>query len=94
MNVIGRKPTLFFVAVLCVGQFVWTCNVERAGLGVLGITLSVGVVALCLLGFERLRALGALLVGEAKAKKFARDTAENENSFEVPFAAEGSCEIR
>jgi uncharacterized membrane protein YfcA len=27
---IGRKPTLLIVAVLCVGQFVWTCWAERA----------------------------------------------------------------
>jgi uncharacterized protein len=94
VNLVGRKPTLLFVAVLCVGQFVWTCSTERASLGFSGLILALGAVALCLLGFERLRAWGALLVGEAKAKKFARNTAEKENSFEVPLAAEVSCEIR
>lgn len=71
---IGRKPTLLFVAVLCVGQFVWTCYVERAALGVMGLVLSLGAVGLALLGFEKLRAWGAVLVGEAKAKR--RRTAE------------------
>lgn len=29
VSLIGRKPTLLFVAVLCVGQFLWTCHTER-----------------------------------------------------------------
>jgi uncharacterized membrane protein YfcA len=73
VDLIGRKPTLIFVAVLCVGQFVWTCFVERSALGATGIlvaALSVGVV---LLGFERLRAWGAVLAGEARARRGARD---------------------
>jgi uncharacterized protein len=68
VNLIGRKPTLLFVAVLCVGQFVWTCYTERVALGLIGMLLSAAAVGIALLGFERLRALGAVLVGEAKAK--------------------------
>jgi uncharacterized membrane protein YfcA len=55
---IGRKPTLLFVAVLCVAQFLWTCYAERAALGAVGILLAVFAVALALFGFERLRAWG------------------------------------
>ncbi|MEO3678297.1 sulfite exporter TauE/SafE family protein [Rheinheimera sp. FR7-31] len=61
---IGRKPTLVVVALLCVLQFFWTMHSERASLGVAGTVLSVLAVALCLLGFEQLRRFGARLVGE------------------------------
>ena len=69
VNLIGRKPTLLVVAVLCVGQFIWTCYTEWTALGPLGLLLALGAVGLALLGFERLRAWGAVLVGEAKAKR-------------------------
>lgn len=69
---IGRRPTLLFVAVLCVGQFVWTCYVERAALGFLGTLLAVAAVGATLLGFERLRAWGAVLVGERRSRWAAR----------------------
>lgn len=72
VDLIGRRPTLLFVAVLCVGQYVWTCYNERAALGVLGVVLSLGMVGVCLLGFERLRAWGAVLVGEARARSQAQ----------------------
>lgn len=62
---IGRKPTLIFVALLCVGQFVWTCHAERVALGASGILLAVCAVALALVGFERLRAWGRMLNHEA-----------------------------
>ncbi|KPF47002.1 permease [beta proteobacterium AAP121] len=58
---IGRKPTLLFVAVLCLGQFVWTCHAESESLGATGITLAVLAVVLVLLGFERLRSWGRAL---------------------------------
>jgi uncharacterized membrane protein YfcA len=69
VDLIGRKPTLFVVALLCVGQLVWTLSQERNALGASGIMLSLLAVALCLLGFEKLRAWGAVLVGEIKRKK-------------------------
>ncbi len=68
VELIGRKPTLLFVAVLCVGQFVWTLHSERAALGFVGFFLSLLAVGGCLLVFERLRAWGAVLVGERKAR--------------------------
>lgn len=68
VDLIGRRPTLLFVAVLCVGQFFWTCLVERASLGVGGILIALAAVGFVLMGFERLRAWGAVLVGEARAK--------------------------
>lgn len=61
VNLIGRKPTLLFVALLCVGQFVWTCHAERAVLGPTGILLALAAVGACLLGFEKLRRWGARL---------------------------------
>jgi hypothetical protein len=72
VELIGRKPTLLFVAVLCVGQFVWTCVAERAALGISGMLISLLAVMVFLLGFEKLRVWGAVLVGEAQARKFAR----------------------
>jgi uncharacterized membrane protein YfcA len=71
VDLIGRKPTLLFVAVLCVGQFVWTCYAERAALGPGGMVVALLAVGLCLLGFERLRMWGAVLVGEHQAKRAA-----------------------
>ncbi len=68
VDLIGRKPTLLSVAVLCVGQFVWTCYAEWNALGFLGTLLALAVVGLALLGFERLRIWGGVLVGERKAK--------------------------
>ncbi|QDU87061.1 Sulfite exporter TauE/SafE [Pirellulimonas nuda] len=62
VDLIGRKPTLLFVSVLCVGQFVWTCFHERATLGVTGVAASMAGVVVCLLGFEALRAWGNRLV--------------------------------
>lgn len=58
---IGRKPTLLFVAVLCIGQFVWTCWAERAALGGAGIALALAAVVLALMGLERLRSWGRAL---------------------------------
>ena len=78
VDVVGRKPTLIFVALLCVGQFVWTCSEERVALGISGLVAAVAAVGLCLLGFEKLRAWGAVLVGEAKAKRLTRTTAAAE----------------
>ncbi|HCN79217.1 MAG TPA: sulfite exporter TauE/SafE family protein [Verrucomicrobiales bacterium] len=75
VNLIGRKPTLIFVAVLCVGQFVWTCHTERAALGIPGFILALAAVGGCLLVFERLRVWGGVLVGEAKAKHAAGSSA-------------------
>jgi uncharacterized protein len=69
VSLIGRKPTLFVVAILCVGQLVWTLSRERDALGAIGIAASLLAVAICLLGFERLRAWGAVLVGEVKRKR-------------------------
>lgn len=64
VDLIGRKPTLIVVAVLCVGQLIWTLVQESPSLGFLGLIGAILAVAACLLGFERLRAWGAVLVGE------------------------------
>ncbi|MBL9152439.1 MAG: sulfite exporter TauE/SafE family protein [Verrucomicrobiales bacterium] len=68
VDYIGRKPTLFFVAFLCVGQLIWTFYEERTALGWTGTAISLTAVAACLFGFERLRSYGAVLVGERKRR--------------------------
>ncbi len=68
VSLIGRKPTLVVVAVLCVGQLVWTLFREEQALGAGGIALTLLAVALCLYGFEKLRAWGAVLVGEIRER--------------------------
>lgn len=55
---IGRKPTLYFVAVLCIGQFIWTMHEERQRLGWLGISTSALVVLFCNLAFTWLWRIG------------------------------------
>jgi uncharacterized membrane protein YfcA len=69
---IGRKPTLIAVALLCVGQLVWTLSREREALGFLGIAVSLLAVVICLVGFEKLRALGSVLAGESKRRRDSR----------------------
>ncbi len=66
VNVIGRKPTLLVVAVLCVGQLLWTLYQESDSLGAGGVTYSLIAVGACLIGFERLRLWGAILVGDRR----------------------------
>lgn len=94
VNLVGRKPTLLFVAVLCVGQFVWTLSVERSALGFSGLIISLVAVGLCLLGFEKLRAWGAVLVGEAKAKASRRARTESEDPalLNAPLIEDAGCE--
>lgn len=59
VTLLGRKPTLRFVSVLCVGQFLWTAYAERVRLGTWGLLASIVAIGICLLGFEALRAAGA-----------------------------------
>ena len=66
VELIARKPTLLFVAAPCVGQFIWTCYNERLALGFCGLIAAVAAVGVFLLGFEKLRAWSAVLVGERK----------------------------
>ena len=58
VGLIGRKPTLLVVALLCIVQLVWTCISERATLGVAGTAVALVSVLVCLAGFEALRLLG------------------------------------
>lgn len=70
VQLIGRKPTLLVVAVLCVGQLIWTLIREMEALGMIGMILAIGAVFGCLVGFDRLRAWGAVL-GDANLQKRA-----------------------
>ncbi len=55
---LGRKPTLIFVAVLCVGQFVWTLKDEWTALGWIGVAAALAAVALLNVAFEWLWRMG------------------------------------
>ncbi|WP_346837178.1 sulfite exporter TauE/SafE family protein [Microbulbifer sp. SAOS-129_SWC] len=61
VGLIGRRPTLLIVALLCVVQFVWTCVAEWPALGGTGLALVLLALCGCLCGFESLRALGLRL---------------------------------
>lgn len=69
VDLIGRRPTLLFVAILCVAQFVWTCQSEWTSLGAAGVALALVAVGGFLGFFEELRALGARL---ARSETVAR----------------------
>jgi uncharacterized membrane protein YfcA len=55
---VGRAPTLYFVSILCLGQFVWTMTDEWACLGLIGLACALGGVLLFNLGFEWLHRKG------------------------------------
>jgi uncharacterized membrane protein YfcA len=58
VNRIGRMPTLYFVAVLCIGQFAWTVSREWTLLGLDGLLLALGGVLLFNLVFEAMHRWG------------------------------------
>jgi uncharacterized protein len=58
VNRIGRKQTLYVVAVLCIAQFFWTMHEERAQIRWLGIALSAVVVVIFNILFEWLWRIG------------------------------------
>ena len=64
VSLIGRKPTLFFVAILCVGQYLWTCYSAFPSLGWLGVAAACILVGILLYVFERLRRYGDVLAGD------------------------------
>ncbi len=59
VSVIGRKPTILIVAVLCVLQFIWTCYTEQSVLGLYGTIATVLAVGFFVWIFEKLRSHGA-----------------------------------
>ncbi len=58
---IGRTPTLIVVAILCIGQFIWTVVEEWARLGLIGLAIAVSGVLLINLGFHFLHEAGLRL---------------------------------
>lgn len=64
VNRIGRKPTLLFVSVLCLGQFGWMVWSERAALGGGGIALAVAGLLLFNLAFHVMYGVGGRLERE------------------------------
>lgn len=73
MAIIPRTTTLFFVSVLCLLQFVWTCWQERLALGWWGLVAALGAVLLLNLGFHFLYRWGERLVPRAAGSQ-AKDT--------------------
>lgn len=69
VSLIGRKPTLFFVALLCVAQFVWTCINEFSSLGIWGLSLAVLAVLCLLFLFEKLRIWGGILAAKVRSSR-------------------------
>ena len=67
VGLIGRRPTLLLVAVLCVGQFIWTCINEYHRLQEVGLIIALAAVCVMLFFFEKMRAWGAVLAGDVKA---------------------------
>lgn len=69
VGLIGRRPTLLVVALLCVLQFVWTCVAEKEALGVAGLLMTLLALLVCLGGFEWLRAQGLRLAARGEREK-------------------------
>jgi uncharacterized membrane protein YfcA len=61
VNLIGRKPTLLFVSVLCLVQFGWMAWSERASLGGAGLALSLAGLLAFNAAFHVMHALGLRL---------------------------------
>jgi uncharacterized membrane protein YfcA len=83
VELIGRKPTLLFVAILCVGQYIWTCSVEWHALGLSGVLISAVAIGGWLVVFEKLRSWGAVLVGERRQERQARIAEQARESYAV-----------
>ncbi|AWL12289.1 hypothetical protein HMF8227_01816 [Saliniradius amylolyticus] len=77
---IGRKPTLLIVALLCIGQFLWTLHNEYALLGNLGVSVAVSLVGILLLVFELLHRWGAKLAGDQPTKMQAPPETQPEST--------------
>lgn len=65
---VGRRPTLFLVALLCIGQFLWTLYEEQATLGNSGVLLAFVAVLLCNAGFEWLFQLGHQIARRVRSR--------------------------
>lgn len=70
VNIVSRVPTLIFVSVLCVGQFVWTCVDLRLGWGT--VAWAVGGVAVANAAFHGLYLVGKRLSAGASSAAAAR----------------------
>lgn len=65
-NRIGRKSTIYLVALLCIGQYAWMCFNEFDYLKTTGVAISLGFVLFFFIVFEALRFLGAKLLLNSK----------------------------
>ncbi|WP_323845138.1 sulfite exporter TauE/SafE family protein [Microbulbifer magnicolonia] len=76
VGLIGRRPTLLVVAMLCVVQFVWTCVAEWPALGIAGLLVALFSLGVCLAGFEWVRRAGLRVVEVAGAELTGRERRE------------------
>lgn len=79
VDYIGRKPTLFVVATLCIGQFIWTCYAEKSALGLGGIATALVAVLIFLGVFELLRKAGIRLVDKNQQRLALQRKHEHEH---------------
>jgi uncharacterized membrane protein YfcA len=61
VDLVGRNKTLFSVAMLCVGQYVWVCVREYTNIGVTGLLMSLTAVFVVIYLLEALRKIGLKL---------------------------------
>lgn len=71
-NKIGREITIYTVALLCIGQYLWLCWDEFQSLQLSGVIIATAGVILFLMGFELLRRLGEGLLVKPVAKRDSR----------------------
>jgi uncharacterized membrane protein YfcA len=84
VNLIGRKPTLYFVSLLCVGQFVWTMSQEFSVLGWIGIGGAITAVALFNLCFEWLWRMGDKLERRSVPMLIPHEKKQNATTMQWP----------
>jgi uncharacterized membrane protein YfcA len=61
VSIIGRRPTLLVVAVLCVLQFLWTMQQSFSAIGIAGLVLSTLAVGVFVASFEWMWKMGGRL---------------------------------
>ncbi len=71
---VGRKPTLYFVSVLCVVQFVWTLVHERDSLNAWSVSAALLGVGFFLLVFQDMYRHGYRLARRSRPPRFPRET--------------------
>jgi uncharacterized protein len=72
VSYIGRRPTLVFVALLCVFQFLWTMEQSFSDIGIAGLALSVLAVGVFVASFEWMWRIGGRLARRSLPMVYVR----------------------